>query len=187
MIFRWLLDLLQKRSPVNKRRAMGYGMGMTYDELLADTNDFNVANGFFCLIGNPRGGEFNASFYTPAERPIMLTWHANGIIGNGGFQYLFQAEWPGDLDYSRTVEAHRLLGCRDQVNAFELALKAVASAEPDDSEEKHRLFLALPDEEQRRIDRMYFGNHDDGVPERQIAAYIRANAKQLSHLRGRTS
>jgi hypothetical protein len=33
---------------------------------------------------------------------IMLVWHSCGIIGHGGFEYLFAGEFPGDPDYRIT-------------------------------------------------------------------------------------
>ncbi|TWT75002.1 DMP19 family protein [Allorhodopirellula solitaria] len=183
MVFRRILELLNRPDPSDPRRLAGMGMGRTFSELAADPNDFNVANGFFGLIDGPHHGEFNATFFRPIEQPIMLTWHANGIIGNGGFAYLFEAEWPGDPDYELTMEAHRQLGCDSQFEAFRLALNAVADSPSRDS--RSDTFLELPSGQQNNINSLYRG--DAGTPERQIAAYVRRNVKRLGHLRGRIS
>ncbi|EMI41106.1 DUF4375 domain-containing protein [Rhodopirellula sp. SWK7] len=183
MVFRRILEILNRPDPNDPRRLAGMGMGQTFSELVADVNDFNVANGFFGLIDGPHHGEFNASFYRSIEQPIMLTWHANGIIGNGGFAYLFEAEWPGDPDYELTIDAHRAIGCDSQVEAFNLALNAVAGS--GDRDRRREAFLELPDEQQNQINSLYWG--EDGTPEKQIAVYVRRNVKKLVHLRGRIS
>jgi hypothetical protein len=100
MPLRKLIDMVFGNRALAERRAMGYGMGMTFSELLAQTDDYSLANGTFCLIDTPYYGCFDATQFTDIERPIMLTWHASGIIGNGGFECLFEGPWEGDPDYS---------------------------------------------------------------------------------------
>ena len=159
------------------------GMGRTYTELLADEDDFNIANGFAGLILAPHHGEFDARLYRPVERPIVLSWQAKGVIGNGGFQFLFEGEWPGDSNYGLTIDAHRAIGCDDQVKAFQLALEATDGSTEQD--ERWERFAELPDEDRERINALYWGKGD--AVQRQIAIYVRSNARRLKHLRGRIS
>lgn len=181
MVYRRILEWLNRPDPNDPLRLAGMGMRCTFSELLADPEDFNVANGFFSLICGIHAGEFNADFYRPVERPIMLTWHAKGIIGNGGFAYLFEGEWPGDLDYQLTIDAHRAIGCDDQVRALEWAISEVSAAA--DRTKRRDAFVALPSATQNEINSLYW---NEGM-ERKISKYIRENKKLLEHLRGRIS
>ncbi len=57
---------------------------------------------------------------TEAERTIVLAWTARGIVGNGGFRYLFQ----GALDARAIAAAYWTLGLEDVANAVEEAIAA---------------------------------------------------------------
>lgn len=174
--------------PIAKRREMGYGMGMSFDELLAEDDDFNLANGVFGLIDQPYYGCFDASQYREVELPIMLVWHAKGIIGNGGFEYLFEGPWQGDSDYSKTVAAHAAIGHAGGHKAFVNALSAFPDGlPPQDEEEKHSIYMTMPESQRSENNRLYWGERDEHVVEGLLADYIRSNADGLAHLRGRIS
>jgi len=79
--------------------------------LLAEAGDCDLVDGTFHKIGDRYGHWVDATQYSPEERVIMLVWHSSGIIDNGGFEYLFAGEFPGDPDYHITAEAFRRPGC----------------------------------------------------------------------------
>jgi hypothetical protein len=64
------------------------------------------------------------------ERVILLVWSVTGIIENGGFHYLFESELPGDPEYRLTVEAFKLIGCEEAMQAIEQALCLFSNCKP---------------------------------------------------------
>lgn len=163
-------------------------MGMTFSELLAQDDDFNLANGTFCLMVQPYDGWFDASQHSSVELPVVLVWHAKGIIENGFFQKFFNGPWNGDHTYMKTIDAHRQIGHDSAVEALTRAIAAFPNSEPpDDYEEKRAAFLDLPDEEQDIIWDLYWGGPNDKTTETLVAAYIRSHQAELAHLNGRVS
>ncbi len=51
----------------------------------------------------------------------MLVWHSAGIIDNGGFEYLFAGDFPGDPDYQITAETYKTAGLLRGYEAFQEA------------------------------------------------------------------
>lgn len=47
----------------------------------------------------------------PREREVfVMIYTAQGIIDNGGFQYLFECDFPGNPEYKRFSDAYREIG-----------------------------------------------------------------------------
>ena len=46
-------------------------------------------------------------------RTFAAIYAAQGVIGNGGFQYLFEADWPGCPPYSLFADAYREIGASE--------------------------------------------------------------------------
>ena len=102
--------------------------------LLAEAGDWDLVNGTFSKIGERYGHWVDATQYTPDEQVIMLVWHSSGIIGNGGFEYLFAGEFPGDPDYHITAEAYKTAGLLRAYEAFQEAFALFPGGEvPHDS------------------------------------------------------
>jgi hypothetical protein len=92
---------------------------------------------------------------TEPFRTIVLADTALGLIGNGGFEYFFQSDFPGCPDYSAFVAAFQNLGLtyladglRDLISLFpfraphqelDLRLAFLASPTPDFSSATSRL------------------------------------------------
>ena len=89
--------------------------------LLAKAGDWDLVNGTFHKIGERYDHWVDATQYSPKERVIMLVWHSSGIIDNGGFEYLFAGDFPGDPDYRVTAEAYQTAGMVRGFEAFQEA------------------------------------------------------------------
>lgn len=78
---------------------------------------------------------------------VVAVWTVYGIIGNGGFEYLFESRVPGDPDYLRSLEAFRAIGCGEAVAAYEGALRLFPGGfVPRDDQERKRVFRATPED-----------------------------------------
>ena len=50
----------------------------------------------------------------PRRRQVFaIIYSAQGVIDNGGFQYLFESDWPNNPAYSRFSDAYREIGATD--------------------------------------------------------------------------
>ena len=180
-MFRRIANALFGTGPATRRSRDERRNGSDIDELLSESNDFDLTEGVLCLIIRPHGAQwFDVSLYTPLERPIVLVSHASEIIDHGGFESLFRADWDGDPYYTQTLEAHRRLQLAPQVIAFEKALSAFPESTPPESER----YMTVPEEVRHETNRLYRGN-DGGTPEKQIAQYIRDNRPQFAYLQDR--
>ncbi len=158
-----------------------FGMGMTFGQIVASDDNFCVANGTFCLI-DMQYGEFDASRYSKHESVVMLVWHSAGIIGNGGFDYLFQGPWQGDADYVATIEAHRRIGLAKSADAFAAAINQFpGSAMPSDPDERYRAYITTDEDIRNSIDALYYEDSDDHR-ERAVADFVRQYKDQFRHL-----
>jgi hypothetical protein len=53
---------------------------------------------------------------------VLVIDSAQGIIDNGGFQYFFEADFPGMPDYSTFIDAYERIGAISCANAIREAL-----------------------------------------------------------------
>jgi hypothetical protein len=152
-----------------------------FETLLAKASDFDLVNGTFVKIGARYHHWVDASQYTPEERVIMLVWHSAGIIGNGGFEYLFAGEFPGDLDFHITAEAYRIAGIDRSYEAFQTAFSLFPNGiVPRDPQERSRLYEMANKSVREGLNRKVW--HDDRVLSKKLAECIRANAPHLGNL-----
>jgi hypothetical protein len=50
---------------------------------------WRLCNSTWARIVRRYGENANATDFDPTERPVVLVWTVTGIVGNGGFEYLF--------------------------------------------------------------------------------------------------
>ena len=101
-----------------RNRGPRYESDASFETLLAKANDWDLVNATFTKISDRHNHWVDASVYSPVERVIMLVWHLTGIIGNGGFEYLFAGEIDGDPDYHIAAEACKEAGLVRSYEAF---------------------------------------------------------------------
>jgi hypothetical protein len=152
-----------------------------FEMLLAKARDFDLVDSTFVKIGARYHHWVDATQYTPEERVIMLVWHSGGIIGNGGFEYLFAGEFPGDPDFHITAEAYRIAGIDSSYEAFQAAFRLFPGGiVPHDPQERSRLYEAANKSAREALNRKVW--HDDRVTAKKLAEFIRVHAAHLGNL-----
>ena len=151
--------------------------------LLAEASDFDLVNGTFDKIGDRYDHWVDATQYSPEERVIMLVWHSSGIIDNGGFEYLFAGDFPGDPDYRITAEAYKTAGLLRGYEAFQEAFALFPGGTvPHDRAERSQLYQAANRSARDRLNRKLWQDGYDGSREKKLAEFIRKNAARLGDL-----
>jgi len=111
----------------------------------------------------------------------MLVWHSSGIIGNGGFEYLFAGEFPGDPDFRITGEAYRIAGIDRSYEAIQAALSFFPGGiAPRDPQQRSRLYELANKSAREGLNRKVW--HDDRARVKKLAEFIRTNAAHLGNL-----
>lgn len=118
------------------------------------------------------GDGAKATDYAPREWVVVAVWTVSGIVGNGGFEYLFESQLPADPDYQLSLDAFRAIGCKDALAAFEGALRLFPGGiVPHDGEERARVFVASPEEVRTALARRFWDAADAVVA--NLADFIR--------------
>lgn len=79
----------------------------------------------------------------PARLPepletVAVIYGVNGVIGNGGFEYLFESNFPFQPPYERFIECYRRIGAFECAEAFARAVAAFPFVNPHLHEEMRR-------------------------------------------------
>jgi hypothetical protein len=154
------------------------------DALLAITDDFELCDGVFGRFADCNN-EIDVDSYTEEERVVTLVWHASGIIGNGGFEYLFEGWFTGDPGYVYTAAAFKAIGATESYGAFQRALGAFGDRYPDDPAERDAAYHRVPEQERNAISRQFWD--DDENVTAALARYIRERRVRFRELLSRPS
>jgi hypothetical protein len=123
------------------------------------------------------------SALTSAERNVLLVNQAHYLVGNGGFQFLFEREIPGDPDHQLMATAHAEVGAKRGAAAFEKALAGFLGIKPTSvigrpfNRLRLTVSLTLALLGWDTSDTLYFESLDDTYA--ALGQYIRSNASQL--------
>src|SRR5262245_23151020 len=118
-----------------------------FKTLLTKANDWELCDATFCKISSLYDDKVHASRYTPEERVVMLVWHAKGIIGNGGFYYLFSGRFDGDPGYRLTADAFKTVGLTRSHEAFEEAFRLFPNGDlPNDLDEREAMLKNIDED-----------------------------------------
>lgn len=148
---------------------------------MSDANHFDLCNEVFERIVAHYGDEIDASALPDEHRTVLLAWHAMGIIGNGGFNYLFEASFDGDPHFLLTAEAFRAIECREAAEAFQRALDLFPNSKPPaDISRRLKIYRRGTGELRHEIDSQFW-NASDAI-EKCLAAFIRAHEERLVSL-----
>jgi hypothetical protein len=148
--------------------------------------DSDLASATYSRILKKHGDDFDPSKASKPEQTVMLVYHSHGIIGNGGFQYLFEGDFPGDPEFLLTRQAYKTIGATDASAAFEKAFAVFPnSTPPADIDSRLKMWQArytLLDsmKDDSSPDAMYFSAMD-GVMEK-LNAYIKAHEADFATL-----
>ena len=154
-------------------------------EVLADLfesgEDFALCNQLFVRICEIHGNGADTATLSDEERTVYLTWGALGVIGNGGFRYLFESSLRGDPHYALTRHAFEAIGCWEAAEAFGEALAVFPDGRPPTNPAKRvreyvRRMPAFPS----APDRAFIAAQ--GAVERCLANWVRSRQRALLHL-----
>lgn len=152
--------------------------GTDVDTLLATEDDFELCNGVFCAIADATGNEIDLANEPEPCRTVTAIWHSGGIIGNGGFQYLFEGDFNGDPGYRLTADAYKAIGAGKSYSAFNAALALFPNRElPTDIEERLQVFQSHPEKTRDKINSDFWDGDDD--VKRFLATYIRNHETEI--------
>jgi len=153
-------------------------MRKTIQEIISGDNDFDVCNEVFGRIGSYYGEQIDAAILLPEHRAVVLAWHSSGIIGNGGFNYLFEGTFDGDPDFALTAEAFEVIRCEAAAQAFRRALAVFPKSKPpSDIERRLVIFRRGTSEDRHEIDSTFFKAMDDIT--KCLALFIRSNRERF--------
>jgi hypothetical protein len=154
------------------------------ERLLALPSDFELCSGVDTLIDKRfELDRIDLSVPDPA-RTVSLIFYSRGVIGNGGFQYLFESGANGDSDFAvLTIDGYRRIGLTEAYAAFAEALRLFPGGlPPTDVEERIAALSALPEDAFDEIDIRYYRAVGDGKLEASLARFIRENKEELAQV-----
>jgi hypothetical protein len=156
-------------------------MAKSLQQLLAEADDFDLCNGVFTRLVAWHGDDIDASALGEQERVVLLVWHVSGIIGNGGFRYLFEGDLKGDPDFALTAEAFRATGCKQAAEAVRKTLATFPNSRPPrDVDQRLRHYLSRIKGWPTDLDIQFFKAQDD--LKKCLANYVRSHADAFAHL-----
>lgn len=148
--------------------------------------DNELVDSTFKRIIKHYGEDFDPSKIPKPQQAVVFVYHADGIIGNGGFQYLFEGDFPGDPEFLLTRQAYKTIGASDASAAFEKAFAVFPNSTPPANinrrlriwQSKYKLLDSSRDA--TSPDSMYL-KASKGVMEK-LKAYIKANESEFASL-----
>lgn len=93
-------------------------------------SNIDLADATFKRILKKHGDDVDPSKIPKPQQTVMLVYHSHGILGNGGFQYLFEGDFSGDPEFLLTRQAYKTIGATDASAAFEKAFAVFPNSTP---------------------------------------------------------
>src|SRR3989304_1146344 len=162
-------------------------MNSEIERLIDTIDDFDVCNVVFQCIGDRYDHMIVADKYSNEERVVMLVWHATGIIENGGFEYLFEGDFPGDPGFRLTAQAFEQINCEQAATAFREAMALFPNSQvPEDIKVRQKLYKSIPESVREKINEKFFHADWEKAGEfrlrHKLAEYIRKHKTAFAHL-----
>lgn len=150
-------------------------------QLLAESDDFALCDAIHTKVVEWHGDDFDVSAISEEERTVLLVWHVSGIIGNGGFRYLFEGNLTGDPYFALTAKAFQATGCTKAADAVEKTLAMFPNSRPPtdiDARLTHylRKIKAWPSEQ----DEQFYDTQEELT--KSLARYIRSHEDVFARL-----
>lgn len=157
-------------------------MSADVNEVLDTKDDFELCDELFKLMIKHYGEDFDVSKCKEKDQPVILVWHASGIIDNGGFQYLFEGDFKGDPFFARTAAAFKTIKATKCAEAVDEALKLFPDSKPPQNINKRlKIYQAVAAAKREAIDVKFFSESKE--MKTILAKYIRENRAEFKHLR----
>jgi Domain of unknown function (DUF4375) len=135
-------------------------------------SDFDVVNEAFerSVMNYPPPGGLDEM---PEQvRALVLVWTSSGIIGNGGFEYLFESTMNGDARLNKTIQSYQIVGLNELYNIVDKAVRLARSSNGSiDSKKFMRLSAKVRDD----LDLDYYRAEKEGSFYRILADLVRTN------------
>jgi hypothetical protein len=138
--------------------------------------DFELCNSVFKGILECYGNEVKANLLPVPHRAVLLIWHATGIIGNGGFQYLFEGDFEGDPGFRLTAEVFDEIGCASAAKVIRDAISLFPNGVViTNIENRIEFFQSIPWARREALNKRFWAQDRIGKGEIcfRLAAYIR--------------
>jgi hypothetical protein len=159
-------------------------MAKSLKQLLSEPDDSKLCDDLFMRIVEYHGDDFDVRDINEQERVVILVEHVSGLIGNGGFSYLFEHNLRGDPDFAFTANAFRSVGCPEATNSIEKTLALFPNSRPPATiEERLAFYLKHVRGSPTPTEREFFAA--DKNLKKMTAAYIRRHSSRFAHLDGR--
>lgn len=122
------------------------------------------------------GGDFNK--LSMADQTVILIYTAQGVIDNGGFQYFFESDFPGNPPYSIFSAAYSRIGANVAASNIERAVRLFPIENPHLFSEKRNRFLDTLEESSELIT---LGDElcGDASIWENLEKFVRANAAEF--------
>ena len=156
-------------------------MAESLSDLFDHGDDFDLCNRLFGDICTAHGNDVDAARLTEEERTVYLVWGAHGVIGNGGFRYLFEHSLVGDPHYALSRHAFEVIGCDEAAEAFSEALSVFSGGRPPtDQKERLRQYLRRVPGTPSPADRKFFAAM--GAIPKYLANWVRSRQRAFRHV-----
>jgi len=138
---------------------------------------FEVINGVFDLYADINN-LINIANMSKDEIIVTLIWHSGGIISNGGFSYLLEGDFNGDIGYTITAECFNKIGAVKSYNAFLGVFSLFPESKiPVNRKERIKIYECADQELRKRLDREFWD--DDEVMRGKLFEYIMENKNRI--------
>lgn len=135
-------------------------------------SDFDLCDSTWRRIASGHGDGALAMDFAPQERVVVLVWTLFGIVENGGFEYLFGSDLPGDPGYRLAVAAFRTIGCEEGAGVIEEAIALCPQAAEGDAQQRKAAFMAHPQEIRTSLATRLWALEEEMM--KQLARYIQS-------------
>jgi hypothetical protein len=157
-------------------------------EVLDFSNESEMVDEIFFRIGHLVGagisikeasGEVEVGLLDPTKlsidfRTVYLAYDVLGIVLNGGFDYLFEADYSGDPGYVYCAAALQRIGYKPAGEAFRDALAIFpGNTPPLDRIQRMDVWNSSPEAARKDVTTRFWHAQEDLI--KAIASYIRAN------------
>lgn len=122
------------------------------------SKNFDICNNAWKRIISKYPQAQTAIDYPDPDRVVVLVWTLSGILENGGFEYLFESDLPGDPDLTLSKKALQLISCSTVADLIEEVLKQIHTM--DVSASKHGRLMSLPEELRDAWDAQFWAEMD---------------------------
>jgi hypothetical protein len=156
-------------------------MAKAFQRLLDGSDDSALLSAAFHLIVKHYEEGFDVSDLRPEERNFLLAYQAQGVIDNGGFNYLFEGNFKGDPHFALTAEAYGAIGCTEAVEVFHEALALFPGGRPPaDIPERLKIYRSGSGEKRGEIDCRFWRSAAE--INRCLASYVRTHREVFEGL-----